>query len=179
MRTAILSIVDHVGQPDTHHPSTLAELQAVLDGTTNLVLTCDVLSPPDLAEDATVVDIRTLVRRSRIADQLIAVDELLMLVSESLANFESLTSWGIVWQENPLAALGRRRLGLRALTIISGGLGGGGAQAIAERLPATLTTLNLGGNEIGEGGARAIAERLPTTLTTLNLQGNWIGEGGA
>jgi len=37
---------------------------------------------------------------------------------------------------------------------------------LADKLPSTLITLNLSGNQIGDEGAKVLADKLPSTLTT-------------
>ena len=62
-------------------------------------------------------------------------------------------------------------------------LGHAGARAVAQRLPAAATSVNLSliSCGIGDAGAVAVAERMPAGLTSLslNFRGCLIGDAGA
>lgn len=85
--------------------------------------------------------------------------------------------------ENPISEAGTRILAsnlpakMEELSLAS--LFSLDASFLAKRLPQSLLTLNLSGNQLSDSDLRTLAPRLPTTLTKLNLGGANLGEEGA
>jgi Ran GTPase-activating protein (RanGAP) involved in mRNA processing and transport len=68
---------------------------------------------------------------------------------------------------------------LEQLSLYSNQMGDEGCKALAEHLPTSLKTLDLGGrNQIGDEGCKALAEHLPKSLEQLSLDDNQIGDEG-